>query len=121
MIPSRKVTDFAREKGKMEPFRRTPRAERGCADEGPWPGCCQQGVTFMIKRTFSVIHRESKNDCGSCGAPTDGAGATQRQLAKEFVVQKTLLSRRRFCGAAATVATGTLGPPFFFRREYSHE
>jgi hypothetical protein len=32
----------------------------------------------------------------------------------EFGMQKTLgLNRRRFCGAAATVAAGTLGSPFF--------
>ena len=31
------------------------------------------------------------------------------------------LNRRRFCGAAATVVTGTLDSPFVFRREYSHE
>ena len=31
------------------------------------------------------------------------------------------LNRRRFCGATATVVPGTLGSPFFFRREYSHE
>ena len=31
------------------------------------------------------------------------------------------LKYRRFCGAAATVVPGTLGLPFFFGREYSHE
>jgi hypothetical protein len=31
------------------------------------------------------------------------------------------LNRRRFCGAPASVVPGTLGSPFFFRREYSHE
>ena len=32
-------------------------------------------------------------------------------------MQKTLgLNRRRFCGAAATVAAGTLGSPFFFQK-----
>ena len=37
-------------------------------------------------------------------------------------MQETLgLNRRRFCGAATTVAAGTLGSPFFFRREHSHE
>jgi hypothetical protein len=37
-------------------------------------------------------------------------------------MQKTAgLSRRRFCGAGAPVAAGTLGSPFLFRREYSHE
>jgi hypothetical protein len=32
-------------------------------------------------------------------------------------MQETLgLNRRRFCGAAATVAAGTLGSPFFFQK-----
>ena len=40
---------------------------------------------------------------------------------RDYAIMRAGLDRRRFCSATATVVPGTLGSPFFFRREYGHE